>query len=156
MISLYEVASLVLVGAFWGCTNPFLRKGSEEAERERIDTSIPSSRKTEGASKSSEGQSLLSSLSKFRRLSVWLPYVINQSGSLLYYFTLSQSDLSLAVPICNALSLVFSIVTSYALGERIDHPIRTAVGSALVMGGVAICLFARDHEEVEKHVQEEL
>lgn len=142
MVKAVEVASLVLVGALWGCTNPYLRKGSVEAA-----SIAPSNASSPSDPPKTTLQCVRSSLSKFLHFSVWLPYLFNQAGSVLYYFTLSQSDLSLAVPICNALSLVFSIATSYALGERSDHPWRTAAGSALVVSGVAICLYSREEHD---------
>jgi drug/metabolite transporter (DMT)-like permease len=134
-----DVLSLVLVGACWGCTNPLLRASS---------ATNPTAPTTGTASdpKATFAQSVVSSLSKFRRVSVWLPYVVNQAGSLLYYFALSQSDLSVAVPVCNALALVFSIATSYFMGERVDQPLRTMLGATLVMGGVAVCLVSRNAE----------
>ena len=137
MLSLTETASLVLVGAFWGCTNPLLRKGSTE-----VSTS-GDNHQTEKSADSSLIKSLTKQLAKFRHVSVWLPYALNQTGSVLFYFTLSQTDLTLAVPACNALSLVFSIVTSwFILKEPVDRPIQTVVGAALVIGGVALCLQA--------------
>jgi drug/metabolite transporter (DMT)-like permease len=139
-IKIVDVVSLVLVGACWGCTNPILRASSATSPTGPTADAAPDKNAT-------FAQSVVSSLSKFRRISVWLPYVVNQAGSLLYYFTLSQSDLSVAVPVCNALSLVFSIITSYFMGERVDQPLRTMLGATLVMGGVAICLVSRNAEE---------
>jgi drug/metabolite transporter (DMT)-like permease len=136
-IQIVDVLSLVLVGACWGCTNPLLRASSAKNPTAA----------TADATNATFAQSVVSSLSKFRRISVWLPYVVNQAGSLLYYFALSQSDLSVAVPVCNALALVFSIATSYFMGERVDQPLRTMLGASLVMGGVAVCLVSRNTEE---------
>lgn len=132
-----EIASLVLVGAFWGCTNPFLRKGSTEiAARDSND---------DKESSLTRMQSLIKQLSKFRHLAVWFPYALNQVGSILFYLTLSQTDLSLAVPACNALSLVFSIVTScLVIGEQVNKPVQTVLGAALVVAGVGLCLHATD------------
>jgi uncharacterized membrane protein len=127
-MKIVEIVSMVLVGIFWGCTNPLLRQGSIQKES----TEPPSS----------FIQSILQTLAQFRSYRVWLPYLLNQAGSLLYYFTLAQSQLSLAVPTCNALSLVFGILTSYILGERVDQPARTAIGASLVVGGVALCIGA--------------
>jgi len=135
MDSSLQIISLVLVGALWGCTNPLLRKGSTEVKAAVDDQES-----------SSFLQSFILSLSTFRNVSVWLPYLLNQAGSLLYYNTLRKSDLSLAVPICNGLSLVFSMATSYVLGERVDKPVQTIVGAALVMGGVVLCLLSREEE----------
>ena len=84
--------------------------------------------------------SLRSFFVKLKNVRVWLPYVVNQSGSVMYYFTLANSNLSLAVPICNALALVFSIFTSIALGESIRRPWVTILGAALVVAGVTLCL----------------
>ena len=96
------------------------------------------------------------SLSKFRQVRVWLPYALNQCGSVLYYFLLASSDLSVAVPVCNALSLVFSCITSYLLGERVDQPIKAIFGSAFVMAGVAICMSCQDETiELQENVLEE-
>lgn len=133
MVKSTEMVSLVLVGAFWGCTNPLLRKGALEEHPSTTDDK-----------ESSFLSTLIVTLSKFRRIRVWLPYALNQCGSLLYYWLLASSDLSMAVPVCNALSLVFSCFTSYALGERVDQPIRAIVGSALVMIGVAICMSSQE------------
>ena len=147
MPTLSETPALILVGALWGCTNPLLRKGSSEAKSSfghaettaAAESSDPSSRSSDSFARSF----FISSLSKFLHFRVWLPYLLNQSGSLLFYYALSKSDLSLAVPICNALALIFSIFTSFALGERVDKPARAIVGGALVMGGVTLCLSSR-------------
>jgi Putative transmembrane family 234 len=133
MQSSVKVASLVLVGAFWGCSNPFLRKGSEAA----IENAQLNNPELTGI------QFLIQQLSKFQYTSVWLPYALNQCGSLLFYVTLSKNDLSLAVPACNALALVFSIITSWwILNEPVKRPTRTAVGATFVVAGVALCVHA--------------
>jgi Putative transmembrane family 234 len=149
-----DLISLLLVGAFWGCTNPFLRKGSleaaaaqpkaEEARSTQHDhNQEPISRKDE-MKKVTIVQKILSTLARFRNIRVWLPYLLNQFGSVLFYWTLAKSELSLAVPICNALALLFSILTTFWLGhERVDQPLRMACGAALVMGGVGLCLLSR-------------
>uniref|UniRef100_A0A7R9W2L4 Transmembrane protein 234 n=1 Tax=Pseudictyota dubia TaxID=2749911 RepID=A0A7R9W2L4_9STRA len=152
-----DLLSAILVGALWGCTNPLLRRGSAEAKRKDEEAAEGATRKKEekeekeeeevDASKrqSAEGgiisvvRSGLRSLLSFRRLSVLLPYLLNQSGSLLFYKLLATSDLTVSVPVCNALALLFSVVTSFALGERVDSVWRTLAGSALVTAGVSVC-----------------
>lgn len=138
-MELLDLVILVLVGAFWGCTNPFLRKGAVEV------SSQESNEETGGTG--SLLQVLSSSAAKFLNIRVWLPYALNQSGSILFYVALSRSDLTLAVPVCNALSLVFSVITSFALGENVDKPLRAVLGSALVMIGVGICVNSREESE---------
>uniref|UniRef100_A0A8C3ER99 Uncharacterized protein n=1 Tax=Corvus moneduloides TaxID=1196302 RepID=A0A8C3ER99_CORMO len=48
-----------------------------------------------------------------------VPFLLNQGGSLLFYLTLASTDLSLAVPLCNSLALVVTLVTGKILGEDI-------------------------------------
>lgn len=135
------VLHLTVVGAFWGCTNPLLRKVASEASGETR------SKETEVSNNASFVSILVSSIRKLGIFRVWVPYALNQFGSLIYYLLLSKSDLMLAVPICNALSLVFSFLTSIALGETVDRPIRALLGSTLVMVGVATCLLSRTEGE---------
>jgi Putative transmembrane family 234 len=138
-MELLDFVLLVLVGAFWGCTNPFLRKGALEVSTQAKDK--------ESSSSDNNGsllQVMSNSATKFFNIRVWLPYALNQSGSILFYVALSRSDLTLAVPVCNALSLVFSVVASFALGEYVDKPGRAVLGSALVMIGVGICVNSRE------------
>jgi hypothetical protein len=129
-----DLASMLIVGALWGCTNPILRKGSVEAEKQQG-----------GRPRSF----LKSSLLAFLNFRVWLPYLLNQSGSIVFYVLLANSDLSLAVPICNALALVFSFVTSVLLGESIDKPFRSFLGAALVLVGVTICVSSQGEAKGE-------
>ena len=141
-----DVLSAVLVGAVWGCTNPFLRKGATNDENnggqsEDAKGDKPNAEQPENGNKN---RSLVQSLLRFRRLGVWLPYLLNQSGSILYYKLLATSDLSLSVPVCNALALVFSSATSFLLGERVDRPVAALFGSLLVTLGVAICMASKD------------
>mmetsp|Transcript_20550 Transcript_20550/g.29814 ORF Transcript_20550/g.29814 Transcript_20550/m.29814 type:complete len:170 (-) Transcript_20550:514-1023(-) len=162
----HETMSFVLVGAVWGCTNPFLRKGSADDEQEQQ----PNNTKKNGDNKdinqnggqnaeSSERKSILNSLSRLRRVGVWLPYLLNQGGSLLYYRLLAESDLTLSVPISNALALLFSALTSFFLGERLDKPYRAALGAAFVLVGVGICLLSSERlgaDKPNKGMSEEL
>jgi Putative transmembrane family 234 len=133
----------VLVGAFWGCTNPLLRRGSIDVAASESETKTIRPAQSSNATKSLSSRGVLSSLRRFRSVKVWLPFAVNQLGSVLFYISLSQSEMSLVVPISNGLALLFSIVTSYALGERLSQPIRALFGVALVMGGVSMCLLSR-------------
>lgn len=143
MLSVLEVISLLLVGATWGCSNSFLQKGSTESAAATKGVSTVTTDRNDIAQTKSWIDFLTEQLYKFRHISVWLPYVINQFGSILFYITLSQTDLSIAVPTCNALALIFSIATSYfILKEPIERPIPTIIGALFVIVGVAICVHA--------------
>jgi type II secretory pathway component PulL len=150
-----EAASLVVVGALWGCTNPLLLRGSNKIAADNKNSAFTSSTGKDSVvvqQKDEESRpTLVEQLTKFRHITVWLPYALNQCGSLVFYLTLSQSTgLSLAGPACNALALVFSVVTSWYIGETIRRPVSTVVGAALVMVGVAICCASQhQHEQLQ-------
>ena len=138
MVYATEALSLVLVGAFSGCTNPFVRKGFVET------------REIGGSTDGDADGGLRSFVAKkvvlLANIKVWLPYLINQMGSLLYYKTLASSNLTLSVPICNATAMVFSCITSALLGERVNQPGRAALGVFLVLSGVAVCMYSSGEE----------
>jgi hypothetical protein len=142
-----DLASMLLVGALWGCTNPLLRKGAVEAEQQQ--------QQQQGATNNTNASFLKSTLQAFFNFKVWLPYLLNQSGSIVFYILLANSDLSLAVPICNALALLFSFGTSALLGEPIDKPFRTFLGAALVLVGVTICVSAQQEGEQTDSIKKE-
>jgi hypothetical protein len=128
-----DILSLVLVGAFWGCTNPWLRRGSSQlssASNEKDESNLGLS-------------NLADSVKKIKNVRVWLPFVLNQFGSVVFYVLLAKSNLTLAVPICNGLALVFSSLTSYSLGEKVDKPLLAILGAALVTVGVALCMHSQ-------------
>jgi len=139
-----DVLSAVLVGAVWGCTNPFLRQGSANDDENMVGSNNGMADKSAPNAQPNKNQSMVQSLLRFRRVGVWLPYLLNQSGSILYYKLLATSDLSLSVPVCNALALVFSSATSFILGERVDRPVAALFGALLVTLGVAICMVSKE------------
>uniref|UniRef100_A0A3B5LEJ4 Uncharacterized protein n=1 Tax=Xiphophorus couchianus TaxID=32473 RepID=A0A3B5LEJ4_9TELE len=122
-----EVLSLVLVSLLWGCTNPFLKKGSEGIEK---------------VTETNRVFQLLAEI-KFLLLNIkyLVPFLINQSGSLVYFYTLSTTDLSLAVPVANSLTFLCTLLTGKLLGEEFGGK-RAVVGMFLTMTGVTLCVIS--------------
>ncbi|KAM8975847.1 transmembrane protein 234 [Pelodytes ibericus] len=120
-----EFFCLVLVSLLWGATNPFLRKGAEGLE---------------GVKEERNFRQLLSE-AKFL-ISNWryvIPFLLNQSGSVVFYLTLASAELSLAVPVCNSLALVFTLVSGKLLGEDIGGR-GAIVGLFLTILGITLCV----------------
>ncbi|KAJ1994340.1 hypothetical protein H4R33_000301 [Dimargaris cristalligena] len=96
----------ILVALCWGFTNPFIKRGTAGLEN------LPQY--------SAWWKRALSEM--WYLLTRWqyvLPLALNLSGSMVYYYTLGKSDLSLAVPITNSLTFVFTALAGYLLGEDI-------------------------------------
>lgn len=73
------------------------------------------------------------------RLSYVFPFLLNQLGSVLFVYTLGQTDLSLAVPLSNGLTFLVTTVVGRCLGEETTSRM-TWVGALLVCAGVTLCV----------------
>eukprot|EP01112_Ceratiomyxa_fruticulosa_P013735 TRINITY_DN387_c0_g4_i2.p1 TRINITY_DN387_c0_g4~~TRINITY_DN387_c0_g4_i2.p1 ORF type:complete len:138 (+),score=8.90 TRINITY_DN387_c0_g4_i2:131-544(+) len=130
MISLYDSylsysVYLIIVGMLWGCTNPLMKRGSKGVSEIRRDSAIK--------------QFFAEFKFLFSRYQYVIPLVINLSGSIVFYYTLGKTDISLVVPITNSLTFLFTTLTSRFLGE--EYPTNsTYIGMGLVLLGVSICV----------------
>ncbi|KAK3573556.1 hypothetical protein QTP86_027838, partial [Hemibagrus guttatus] len=136
-----EVLCLLLVAALWGATNPFLKKGTEGIEHVRKGHKI--------------SQFLAEAKFLFLNIKYLVPFLLNQSGSVVFYLTLATTgdveealliltlsdvaDLSLAVPMVNSLSLVFTMFTGKLLGEECGGK-SAVLGMVLITAGVTLCV----------------
>ncbi len=119
-----------LVALVWGCTNPLLKKGSQGIEE------------VHGRNRLTQVLAELQFLALNWRYAV--PFLVNQSGSLLYYLTLAEADISLAVPITNSLTFIVTTLAGRWLGEE-PPPAKTYCGMALVLCGVSLCVIGKFH-----------
>lgn len=152
-LSAHEIFSLLLVGSIWGVTNVFLREGSM--------SSNPDANPCDSSSKEQSFKitsKIHSFWNKIKRIRVWLPYGINQCGSLLFYKCLATSDLSTVVPMCNAIALIVSFLVGrfgfpyLKMREHMDQPIRAFLGIVFILVGVTICMHDRsrtNHDHVD-------
>eukprot|EP00904_Undaria_pinnatifida_P002707 jgi/Undpi1/12437/HiC_scaffold_5.g02108.m1 len=131
-MSLGTVLSFLLVGVCWGCTTPFLRDGTSR----KVDSEQGCA---DGDAKKTLLGKILGPLQALFSTKAAVPFIINQSGSGIYYLLLGSQDLSMAVPICSALNFVFASVTAMCLGEKVERPVRNCAGMLLVLVGIAVC-----------------
>lgn len=72
-----------------------------------------------------------------------LTFVVNQIGSALFVWTLSQSQVSLAIPITNSLKFIITFCTGQLLGER--RPSKTSLfGLTLIIIGILFQLYEKE------------
>ena len=132
-VSLGSIVSLVLVALLWGGTNPFIKKGAKGLENVK--------------SSSKFGQFFKELAFLLTSLQYVIPFIINQSGSVLYFLTLSSTDISLAVPVTNSLTFVVTALTGWILGEEKIHR-NTYIGMTLILVGTMICCWDKVQETV--------
>jgi len=117
---MWTATSAVLVGLIWGVTNPFIKQGSVKAEAE----------KAQGAHH----------WRCWAQPSLLLPWVANQSGSVLFVLLLGSADISRLVPISNAISIAANAIVDLLCGEQYSLALLLP-GCALVAAGVLLCTF---------------
>ncbi|XP_043483773.1 transmembrane protein 234 homolog [Leptopilina heterotoma] len=125
-LSFESIMLLVVVALFWGTTNPFMKKGAVGIERIKASSRFK--------------QLLQETLFLFTNFKYLAPFVINQIGSVVYYFTLQTTDLSLAIPVSNSLTFLITALTGRLLGEGNIHR-NTYIGMLFILFGTTLCCY---------------
>lgn len=124
----YQYIQFAVVGLLWGATNPLIKRGSKGIDSVKSDSK------------------LLRIFEEIKFLiTTWqyiIPFLCNQCGSLLYVCALQNSELSMAVPIANSCTFLFTALTAICLGEQLPN-IMSSIGIALIAMGVAICILSK-------------
>lgn len=68
-----------------------------------------------------------------------VPFLLNQCGSVVFYTTLASTDLTIAVPITNSLTMIVTMLVGRILGEG-NINTGAFLGMVLVISGVTICV----------------
>jgi drug/metabolite transporter (DMT)-like permease len=119
-----DVLGFLLVSLCWGFTNPFIKRGSQGVELI--------------AEKHPKYTQLYEIWYLATRWQYVLPLLINLSGSSVFYYLLGDAELSLAVPITNALTFVMTFLAGSLLGEKLTR--KDVIGISCILLGVVICV----------------
>ncbi|CAG9824457.1 unnamed protein product [Phaedon cochleariae] len=120
----YFPVSLILVGVLWGVTNPLIKKRSKGLKKVNADSTLM--------------QFLLDVKMLATHIEYLVPIALNQVGSVLYFITLQNVDLTLSVPVANSLTFVFTAISGWILGEELPKT-STILGIVLVILGTILC-----------------
>ncbi|KAL6732880.1 hypothetical protein Aduo_003593 [Ancylostoma duodenale] len=107
------ILSMIGVGFLWGATNPLLRLGSKASVQETAATAIRPSHNI--------WRRLLSPFIDLTALLMnWrfsVPFIVNQSASVLFIMLISRYSVSVVVPCVNALQFVFTAIVGHLIGK---------------------------------------
>lgn len=106
-----EVLWIIIVGIIWGSTNVLMEKGTKDSLGLKF---------------------LPEFLNTFLHPKFLIPFALNQSGSVLYYYQLGHVQLKLAVPLANSVTF---LVTSFLSKQSLS----TYIGGAFIIAGVSLC-----------------
>ncbi|KAF3844968.1 hypothetical protein F7725_008131 [Dissostichus mawsoni] len=129
MVTVVELLSLLLVSVLWGCTNPFLKRGTEGIEHVQHNNRV--------------SQLLAEVKFLFLNLKYLVPFLLNQSGSLI----------SLAVPVANSLTFLCTLLTGKFLGEEFGGK-QAVAGMFLTTAGITLCVISsiNDTDTVKQNI----
>ncbi|XP_072389055.1 transmembrane protein 234 homolog [Diabrotica undecimpunctata] len=128
---LLQIACLITTGLLWGATNPIIKKKSRGITKVTADSKIL--------------QFLLEIKFLATNLEYLFPMLLNQLGSVIFYITLNISDLTLAVPVANSLTFVFTAISGWIVEGEIPKK-GTCLGAILVIIGTALCCIEKYQE----------
>ncbi|CAN4126409.1 unnamed protein product [Withania somnifera] len=128
-----EVEKMVTVGLVWGATNALMRKGAI-----KWDETIKSLPQPNIAQ-----HPIIATLKNWLKLLlIWqysLPFIVNLSASATFFAILSDTPISLAVPVTNATTFAATAVFGMILGEETRVGL-ALFGTCLILLGVYICI----------------
>ena len=116
---------LVLVSLLWGVTNPFMREGSKDTDHDEENDN-------------NNSNYLIKLIHFVKNWKFLVPFLLNQSGSILYMKALSDYPISITVPVSTALTSCFTAITAYCLGERIINK-QSLFALVLIIIGTVLC-----------------
>ncbi|CAG9862800.1 unnamed protein product [Phyllotreta striolata] len=123
-----QILSLLGTGILWGTTNPLIKKNSKDILKVKGNSRI--------------AQFALEIKYLATNLQYLFPMLINQLGSVLYYLTLTNADITLAVPVANSLAFVFTAISGWFI-EKEFPKIRSILGAVLVISGTVLCCIGK-------------
>ncbi|KAK9102771.1 hypothetical protein Sjap_020025 [Stephania japonica] len=133
-----DVEKMVAIGLIWGATNALMRRGALI-----WDQKLRSSANYHSHQSSLLLQKLLGYLKNWLNLIlIWqysIPFAVNLSASAAFFAILSDSPISLAVPVTNATTFAATAVFAMLLGEE-THLGFALLGTFLIVVGVWICI----------------
>ncbi|TMW93010.1 hypothetical protein EJD97_012300, partial [Solanum chilense] len=128
-----EVEKMITVGLVWGATNALMRKGAIKWD-ETI-KSLPQPNTPQ--------HPVLTTIQNWLKLLlIWqysLPFLLNLTASATFFAILSDTPISLAVPVTNATTFAATAVFGLILGEE-THVALALFGTSLIVLGVYICI----------------
>ncbi|KAK1417346.1 hypothetical protein QVD17_26473 [Tagetes erecta] len=105
-----DVEKMVTVGLIWGSTNALMRRGALIADQQLVNK------------QSSSTNPIFKTLMDWLNLLlIWqysVPFIVNLSASATFFAILSDTPISLAVPVTNATTFAATAVFGMLLGEE--------------------------------------
>ncbi|KAG0491073.1 hypothetical protein HPP92_007936 [Vanilla planifolia] len=128
-----DVEKMIVVGLVWGTTNSLMRRGAVLWDQKLRSAPQPPSGRWRIVALVCRWIELLLS---------WqysVPFIINLMASAAFFYILSDSPISVAVPVTNATTFAATAMSAMLLGEEMKVG-RAFLGTFLIVLGVYVCI----------------
>lgn len=125
---------LVFLAAFlWGATNPLLKRYSEGFAATEQNTNETDEK----------GGALRDIMFLLKRPKYLITQATNLSGTVVFFYSLQTTDVSIAAVVANALTLAITCIVSAMIGDSVLS-LKGIVGICLVMIGLGFCTYENE------------
>eukprot|EP01127_Copromyxa_protea_P000884 TRINITY_DN10805_c0_g1_i1.p1 TRINITY_DN10805_c0_g1~~TRINITY_DN10805_c0_g1_i1.p1 ORF type:complete len:139 (-),score=15.93 TRINITY_DN10805_c0_g1_i1:43-459(-) len=121
--------SLGLVALLWGTSNPLMKVGGEGVTSKVHKTN------------SAVGNFFREWIYLLSRPVYLMAFVMNLTGSVLFYYSLSHAEISMITTITNSLTFLTTSLMGRVMGEKANF--YTYTGMFLVLLGVTLCMWSK-------------
>ncbi|CAD5206005.1 unnamed protein product [Bursaphelenchus okinawaensis] len=127
-----DFVGMLLLAAVWGYTNVWMAKATREKEENAGE------KEKKPATTSWYLRPVLELINYFKNWRFVLPFLLNQSASVLFLYFVIKTDLSKAVCTINSLTFMFTASFGYLFfGEQLNWT-RTLIGSGFILAGIGV------------------
>ncbi|OTA05988.1 integral membrane protein [Trichoderma parareesei] len=136
------ILSFILVGLAWGLTTPFIRRAAR-AHKPQPHPLLDSPSVKASWLRSRLLAALFAALDLLRNPRYAVPLVLNLTGSVWFFLLIGKAELSLTVPIVNAMAFLFTVLGEWFVEGKVISR-ETGIGMVLSLAGIALCVQSKN------------
>ncbi|KAL1825463.1 hypothetical protein ACET3Z_012241 [Daucus carota] len=121
-----DIEKMITVGLVWGATNAFMKRGTLIWDQKLKSSPHPNT-------------TLNNWLNLLLTWQYSVPFLLNLSASATFFASLSDTPISLAVPVTNATTFAATALVGMLLGEEMKG-LMALFGTFLILVGVFVCV----------------
>ncbi|KAL6896112.1 hypothetical protein HDV57DRAFT_512580 [Trichoderma longibrachiatum] len=136
------ILSFILVGLAWGLTTPFIRRAAR-AHKPRPHPLLDDPSVARSWLRSRLLAALFAALDLLRNPRYAVPLLLNLTGSVWFFLLIGKAELSLTVPIVNAMAFLFTVLGEWFVEGKVISR-ETGIGMVLSLAGIALCVQSKN------------
>ncbi|KAM0459589.1 hypothetical protein ACHAPV_005300 [Trichoderma viride] len=138
------ILSFILVGLAWGLTTPFIRRAARSHKPDPAHSAILDRPAIQASwFRRTLYGAFFAVLDLLRNPRYAVPLVLNLTGSVWFFLLIGKAELSLTVPIVNAMAFLFTVFGEWLVEGKVISR-ETGIGMVLSLAGIALCVQSKN------------